>query len=95
MFFPNVVPVLPQNSCHILAYFDINNYGHNLNLFVNKTRHVNVPKRQLKHILFWNLDPTKQSFDANGKKIYSIGSGNEVFYENICPDTRLVHYIHR
>ena len=88
LFFPNVVPVLPQNPRHILAYFDINNYGHNLNLFVNKTRHINVPKRQLKNILFWNLD-------ASGRKMYSIGSGNEVFYENICPDTRLVHYIHR
>ena len=60
--------------------FDISNYGNNLNLVLNKTRHRNVPQNNLKKILFWN--------DAYGSKIYSIGIGNEPFYTYKCPDTR-------
>ena len=60
--------------------FDISNYGNNLNLVLNKTRHRDVPQNDLKKILFWN--------DAYGSKIYSIGIGNEPFYTYKCPDTR-------
>ena len=62
------------------SIFDINNYGNNLNLVLNKTRHRDVPQNCLKKILFWN--------EAYGKKIYSIGIGNEPFYTYKCPDTR-------
>ena len=56
--------------------FEISNYGNNLNLVLNKTRHRDVPLNDLKKILFWN-------FIAK-----SIGIGNEPFYTNKCPDTR-------
>ena len=62
------------------SIFDINNYGNNLNLVLNKTRHRDVPQNCLKKILFWN--------EAYGEKIYSIGIGNEPFYTYKCPDTR-------
>ena len=62
------------------SIFDINNYGNNLNLVLNKTRHRDVPQNCLKKILFWN--------DAYGEKVYSIGIGNEPFYTYKCPDTR-------
>ena len=62
------------------SIFDINNYGKNLNLVLNKTRHRDVPQNSLKKILFWN--------DAYGEKIYSIGVGNQPFYTYKCPDTR-------
>ena len=62
--------------------FDINDYGQNSNLMVNKTRYRNVPKSKLKNILFWN--------DAYGVRTYDVGFGNEHFYSNMCPDTRLV-----
>ena len=62
------------------SIFDINNYGNNLNLVLNKTRYRDVPQNCLKKILFWN--------EAYGEKIYSIGIGNEPFYTYKCPDTR-------
>ena len=60
--------------------FDINNYGENLNLMVNKTRFKDVPKTKWKNILFWN--------DAYGVRTYDVGFGNGHFYNNMCPDTR-------
>ena len=62
------------------SIFEINNYGNNLNLVLNKKRHRDVPQNCLKKILFWN--------NAYGEKIYSIGIGNEPFYTYKCPDTR-------
>ena len=60
--------------------FDINNYGENLDLMVNKTRFKDVPKTKWKNILFWN--------DAYGVRTYDVGFGNGHFYNNMCPDTR-------
>ena len=60
--------------------FDVNNYGSNVNLLVNKTRYKNVPNSKLKTILFWN--------DAYGVRTYDVGFGHEHFYTNMCPDTR-------
>ena len=60
--------------------FDINNFGENSNLLVNKTRYRDVPKTKWKNILFWN--------DAYGVRTYDVGFGNEHFYNNMCPDTR-------
>ena len=60
--------------------FEINNYGSNVNVLVNKTRYRDVPKSKLKNILFWN--------DAYGVRTYDVGFGQEHFYTNLCPDTR-------
>ena len=60
--------------------FEINNYGSNVNVLVNKTRYRDVPKSKLKNILFWN--------DAYGVRTYDVGFGQEHFYSNLCPDTR-------
>ncbi len=60
--------------------FEVNNYGDNVNLLVNKTRYRDVPKERWKNILFWN--------DAYGTRRYDIGFGNEPFYEYRCPETR-------
>merc|ERR1712223_1771360 len=60
--------------------FDINDYGPDSNLMVNKTIYINVPKSKLKNILFLN--------DAYGVRTYDVGFGNEHFYSNMCPDTR-------
>ena len=60
--------------------FVVNNFGKNLNLILNKTRHRDVPQNYFRKILFWN--------DAFGEKKYSIGIGNEPFYTFKCPDTR-------
>ena len=34
--------------------FEVNNYGNNINLLVNKSRYRDVPQQQWKNILFWN-----------------------------------------
>lgn len=60
--------------------FEVNNFGPNHNLLVNKTRYRDVPKSKLKNILFWN--------DAYEVRTYDVGFGQEHFYENLCPDTR-------
>lgn len=60
--------------------YEVNNFGTNVNLLVNKTRHRQVPKSELKKILFWN--------DAYGVRTYDVGFGQQHFYENLCPDTR-------
>ena len=59
---------------------EVNNYGSNVNLVVNKSRYRDVPKNKLKNILFWN--------DAYGVRTYDVGFGQEHFYNNLCPDTR-------
>ena len=59
---------------------EVNNYGSNVNLVVNKSRYRDVPKSKLKNILFWN--------DAYGVRTYDVGFGQEHFYNNLCPDTR-------
>jgi hypothetical protein len=59
---------------------DINNFGSNFNVLVNKSRYRDVPRSGLKNILFWN--------DAYGVREYDVGSGQEHFYTNLCPDTR-------
>lgn len=69
-----------QDSKSTTGDFEINNFGTNVNLLVNKTRYRTVPKTELKNILFWN--------DAYGVRTYDVGFGREHFYENLCPDTR-------
>jgi hypothetical protein len=76
----NISQKIEINFSDSKSNFDISNYGNNLNLVMNKTRHRDVPQNNLKTILFWN--------DAYGSKIYSIGIGNEPFYTYKCPDTR-------
>ena len=70
----------PRNLEEQQSDFEINNFGPNFNVLVNKTRYRNVPKKQLKSILFWN--------DAYGVRTYDVGFGREHFYSNLCPDTR-------
>ena len=70
-------PVYLQTTSEDL---EVNNYGSNVNLVVNKSRYRDVPKSKLKNILFWN--------DAYGVRTYDVGFGQEHFYSNLCPDTR-------
>ena len=60
--------------------FEVNSFGTNINLPVNKSRYRDVPRAKLKNILFWN--------DAYGVRTYDVGFGHEHFYTNLCPDTR-------
>ena len=58
---------------------EVNNYGSNVNLVVNKSRYRDVPTNKLKNILFWNL---KDLDKAYGFEKYDVGEGHEHFYLN-------------
>ena len=60
--------------------FEVNNWGPNVNLILNKTRYIDVKEDKLKKILMWN--------DAYGVRTYDIGLGREPFYKYMFPDTR-------
>ena len=67
--------------------FQINNHGPNMNLLVKKTRYKDTPESKLKTILFWNL---KEMDLAYGFQKYDFGEGHDIFYNNLCPDTRCI-----
>ena len=76
-----------QNWSNNEILFQMNNYGPNMNLLVKKTRYKDIPESKLKTILFWNL---KEMDLAYGFQKYDFGEGHDIFYNNLCPDTRCI-----